>query len=67
MIKNKKISCQLPIKEYKSIEKLVDSGRYKSVNDFVQIAVRKLIAEEIGRAEMDEKTLKSIRRALGIK
>jgi len=66
MVKNKKISCQIPIDEYKVIEKLVDTERYKSVNDFVQIAVRRLL-EEYDRSNLSDKDLKSIRKSLGIK
>ena len=66
MGKNKRISLTLAIKDYECIERLVASGRYKSVDDFVQIAVRKLIAEEIGGVELDEKALKSIRKTFGI-
>lgn len=61
-----RISCEIPIKEYRCIERLVDSGKYKSINDFVQVAVRKLLAEEMG-VDLDAKTLKMIMEALGIK
>ena len=66
MVKNKIISCQLQIKEYKLIEKIVDSGRYKSIKDFVTVAVARLIAEDYDKRHLTSKDFKRIKIALGI-
>lgn len=66
MVKNKKIVCHLPIKDYETIERLVADGWYKSINDFVSFAVKKLIEDEIGAPALDEKTIKLMAKILRI-
>lgn len=64
-MKNKRIVCEIPLKDYECIERLVESGRYRSIVDFVDIAVHKLLGEE-AMYDLDYKTLKRIKKALGI-
>lgn len=62
----KRVLLTILLKDYNKIEKLVKEGKYKSRNIFVQIAVKRLIAEEIGSTPMDDKTIKLIKKALHI-
>lgn len=65
-MKEKRIRITLPLKDYETIEKLVEIGRYESVNDFVNKAIKRLLEEEVVSIEMDEKTVKMIKEALGL-
>lgn len=62
---NKKISFLLPIEDYKKIKMLVKEGRYKSINNFIQIAIKNLLRMELG-INISEKDLKVLRKILGI-
>lgn len=64
--KSKSVHGTVAIRDYGNIEKLVDEGKYRSSSDFVQVAIRKLLAEEIGGVEVDKDTLKIIKQALEI-
>jgi Arc/MetJ-type ribon-helix-helix transcriptional regulator len=49
------------------IEKLVSEGKYKNRDIFIQMAVKKLLEEEIGSVKMNEEALQIIKKALKIK
>ena len=62
----KRVLLTILLKDYNKIEKLVKEGKYKSRNVFVQIAVKRLIEEEIGSTPMDDETINLLKKALHI-
>lgn len=64
--KNKRISVTVSSQDYQQIENLVKIGRYRNKGDFVNMAIKRLLAEEVGPIEIDKKTLETIKKALGI-
>lgn len=65
--KNNRFTQTLAPKDIEKIKKLVEEGKFKTRGDFVQFAVKKLLEEEIGTVQMDEKALSIIKKALNIK
>jgi Arc/MetJ-type ribon-helix-helix transcriptional regulator len=60
------VSGSIPPGDYGKMKKLIDEGKYTGKGDFVRVAIRKLIAEEIGGVEIDDDALKVIRKAFGL-
>jgi len=60
------ITCRIAPRDYKRIKHLIKIGRFESVEEFVQVSVENLVNEEYGKVQLDKKTIKHIRDALGI-
>lgn len=61
-----KISTTIKIDEYNKIQEIVDSGRYRSVAQFCNVAIVRLLSREYDMLHLTSKDFRKIREAFGI-